>query len=68
MAMVLSINSGYSLADDFTVDQTWTVETIDMFAYQTGSSTSSTITGGFFEIWDGVPGSGGSVIFGDQPQ
>ena len=59
-------NLGNQMGDDFTVDQTWTVETIDMFAYQTGSSTSSTITGGFFEIWDGVPGSGGSVIFGDQ--
>jgi len=61
----VSINSGYSLADDFTVDQDWTVETFTFYAYQTGSSTSSSLTEGYFQIYDGKPGDGGTVIYGD---
>ena len=58
---------GYSMADDFTVTDTggWDVQTITFFAYQTGSSTASTITGVYVQIWNGAPNAGGSVIWGD---
>ena len=59
---------GYMIADDFEVPvgETWDIEQITFFAYQTNSGTASTITAVHFEIWDGVPGGGGSVIFGDM--
>jgi hypothetical protein len=56
------------IADDFTVSDPngWNIETITTFAYQTGSTTSSTINHVNYRIWDGPPGSGGiSVVFGD---
>jgi len=58
---------GYSMADDFTVTDTggWDVQTITFFAYQTGSTTASTITGVYVQIWNGAPNAGGSVIWGD---
>jgi hypothetical protein len=59
--------AGNRIADDFEVTGSgWTVDTITLFAYQTGSSTSSTLTGVNLRIWDGVPGDAGStVVFGD---
>lgn len=55
--------NGYQVADDFVVpDPGWIVETIDFFAYQTGSTTTSTMTGVNAYIWDGVPGDPGSTI------
>lgn len=58
---------GNSIADDFTVtDATgWQIDTITFFAYQTGSTTTSTITGVYVQIWDGDPSAGGSVVWGD---
>ncbi|MBZ0179325.1 MAG: hypothetical protein K8F36_08540, partial [Melioribacteraceae bacterium] len=59
---------GNSMADDFTVPggQTWTVDEVIFFAYQTNSTTTSTMTGAYFQIWDGDPSLGGaSVIYGD---
>ena len=55
------------IADDFTVPvgDTWDITTITFFAYQTGSSTGSTINAVHFEIWDGVPGVG-NLVFGDM--
>jgi len=55
------------LADDFEVTGGgWSIDTITVFAYQTGSSTASTLTGVNLRIWDGVPGEPGStVVFGD---
>jgi hypothetical protein len=54
------------IADDFTVPNgdTWDITSITFFAYQTGSSTTSTMTGVRFEIWDGIPGVG-NLVFGD---
>jgi hypothetical protein len=54
------------MADDFTIDagQNWSIEAITFFGYQTGSSTASTYTGCYIEIFDGLPG--GAVIFGDM--
>jgi len=56
----------YVVADDFMVPdgETWTVEGITFFGYQTGSSTTSTITGVYFEIRDDLP-PGGTVLYGD---
>ena len=54
------------VADDFTVDEPgWIIDTIDFYAYQTGSPTTSTMTAVNLQIWDGDPSAGGSVIFGD---
>lgn len=50
------------VADDFTVPATgWSINTIDFFAYQTGSTTTSTITGVNVTIWDGPPPSANVV-------
>lgn len=59
-------NLGNYMADDFVATASWNLDSIKFFAYQTGSSTASTITGVYLQIWDGVPGGGGTVIFGDQ--
>jgi len=58
----------FRVADDFTVPAGgWTVDTLTFFAYQTGSTTTSTITGVNVRIWDGVPGAAGSsIVFGDD--
>ncbi|MCB1643376.1 MAG: DUF11 domain-containing protein, partial [Xanthomonadales bacterium] len=55
------------VADDFTVPVGgWLVDSFTFFAYQTGSTTTSTMTAVNFQIWDGVPGVAGSnVVFGD---
>ena len=57
----------YTVADDFTVaGNTWNVTSMDFFGYQTGSTTTSTFTGVFARIWNGVPGAtGSSIIWGD---
>jgi len=59
--------NGYRLADEFTADAPWQVDTITFFAYQTGAPTSpSPITGVYYQIWDGPPNDpGSSVVFGD---
>jgi hypothetical protein len=57
------------IADDFMVadEDGWCVKSITTYAYQTGSSTDSTLTGLNFRIWDGEPGKTGSkVVFGDK--
>jgi hypothetical protein len=57
-------------ADDFTVPvgQTWTINQVIMFAYQTGfAGTTSPFVGAYLQIWNGPPGVAGStVIFGDR--
>ncbi|MBP9120448.1 MAG: T9SS type A sorting domain-containing protein [Ignavibacterium sp.] len=57
--------AGNSVADDFTSTASWNIETISFFTYQTGSTTTSTITGVFVQIWNGDPSAGGTVVFGD---
>jgi hypothetical protein len=57
--------AGNSMADDFTVTGTWTLNTIKFFSYQTGSTTTSTITGIYVQIWNGAPNAGGTVVWGD---
>jgi hypothetical protein len=55
------------IADDFTIPagETWDITDITFFAYQTGSTTTSTITAVHFEIWDGIPGAS-TLLFGDM--
>jgi hypothetical protein len=61
-------SDGLRIADDFTISDPsgWDIETITVFAYQTGSSTTSPITAVNLRIWDGPPEDpGSSVVFGD---
>lgn len=58
-------NSGTSVADDFTFTKANEINQIKVYAYQTGSSTTSTITAVYLKIYDGQPGAGGNVIWGD---
>lgn len=55
------------IADDFTVSAAggWDIDTITFYDYQTGSTTISPITHINLRIWNGKPGAGGSVIWGD---
>jgi hypothetical protein len=61
------ISANNSVADDFTVPlgQTWNVTSFEFFAYQTGSTTTSTINNVQIRIWNGTPGAGGTIVFGD---
>ena len=59
---------GYRVADDFTVPAgtSWKIDSILVFGYQTGSTTTSTFTGVNYRIWNGFPESAnGSLAFGD---
>lgn len=60
-------NSFNRIADDFVInDCRWRIDSIALFGYQTGSTTTSTFTGYNLRIWDGVPDNVGSnVVFGD---
>jgi subtilisin-like proprotein convertase family protein len=60
-------SAGNRAADEFVVPASgWTVDEMTFYTYQTGSTTTSTITGITVQIWDGVPGEAGSnVVFGD---
>ncbi len=59
-------SSNFRVADDFVIPagQTWTINEAVFYAYQTGSTTTSTITGVNVRIWNGQPGVG-TVVFGD---
>ncbi|MDX9771715.1 MAG: choice-of-anchor J domain-containing protein, partial [Tenuifilaceae bacterium] len=58
--------AGNHMADDFVVDANWTVDDFTFYTYQTGSTTTSTITGGYLQIYNGNPSTGGTVIWGDM--
>ena len=58
-------NSGYSMADDFVLEQSAIIDAIEFFTYQTGSGFTSTITGVYVQIWFGAPNGGGYVVWGD---
>ena len=57
--------AGNSVMDDFTLLTSKTINSIEFLGYQTGSTTTSTFTGLYFRIYDGEPGAGGNVIWGD---
>lgn len=58
--------NGNRMADDFTITDPggWDIDTFTFFAYQTGSTTTSTMTAVNMRISDAMP-PGGSVVFGD---
>ncbi len=63
-----AISTGYRVADDFVVTDSagWDVNTIQFYAYQTGSTTTSTINNINYRIWNGDPSNpASSVVFGD---
>ncbi len=62
-----AISTGVRIADNFTVPAGgWNISTITFYAYQTGSSTATTIDNINLRIWNGPPGqAGSSVVFGD---
>jgi len=63
-----SSTAGYRVADDFVipVDHSWTIDAVTFYAYQTGSTTTSTFTAYNYKIWNGEPGNPAStVVFGD---
>lgn len=54
------------VADDFTVPAPgWDIDSLIFYAYQTGSTTTSTITEVNVAIWDAAPNAGGNIIWGD---
>lgn len=60
-------SAGNRIADDWVLTETVEVTSIDFYAYQTGSTTASTMTGVTLQVWDGDPSDpGSSVIFGDD--
>ena len=62
----VNYSGGYRIADDFTVYSTTTLTEIEVYAYQTGSTTISTFTGLYAQIYDGDPSNGGNVVWGDM--
>jgi len=57
--------SNFSVMDDFILPTDKTINSIQFQGYQTGSTTTSTFTALYFQIYDGEPGAGGNVIWGD---
>ncbi len=58
----------WRLLDRFTVPagQTWRVREMQFFAYQTNSTTESTMSSVSVRVWNGTPGATGSaVVYGD---
>ncbi len=58
--------SGYRLGEDFTMLDNATIQSIEVFGYQTGSTTTSTFTGMYIQIYDGNPMEGGQPIWGNM--
>jgi len=57
---------GYAVAEDFSVIGTWSIDSLAFFGYQTSSSTTSTFTGLYVQIWNGNPSlATSSVVWGD---
>jgi hypothetical protein len=62
---------GYRMADDFAITGPgwWQIDQVTFFAYQTATYAyppPSTITGVYYQIWNGPPDDpGSSVVFGD---
>lgn len=56
-----------SMADQFTIPagESWQIDELTTWAYQTNATTTSTITEVRVKIWDGDPSAGGTVIWGD---
>lgn len=53
------------VADDFPIpaNTKFRLRGLEVFSYQTGSGTTSTITGITVQVWDGIPGGGGTIVY-----
>lgn len=62
----VQLSAGNKMADQFVIPagETWNIEALTVFGYQTNSGTSSTITGVYMVIYDGTPDSG-TLVYGD---
>lgn len=60
------ILNGFKIADDFTLDQSCDLQSIRFYSYQTGGTTTSSLTDIRVQIYDGPPNAGGTVIWGDE--
>ena len=58
---------GYMITDDFTIPagETWDIDKITLFIYQTGAPTTSTIAAVYISIYDDHP-EYGNVVYGDM--
>lgn len=62
-----NFTAGYRVADNFTVDGDWSVDSLVVYGYQTNSTTASTFTGLYIQIWNGDPSLAGStIVWGDM--
>jgi hypothetical protein len=59
-----SAGTGFRLADQFAVpsDLRWNINSFKVYAYQTNSGTTSTLTSANYRIWYGTPGNGGVIL------
>jgi hypothetical protein len=61
-----STTAGFRVSDDFVVPSPgWVVNELVVYTYQTGSTTTPTITDVRVQIWNGPPNAGGTIVFGD---
>ena len=58
--------NGNRIGDSFTLTAATMITEIEVYGYQTGSSTTSTFTGLYAQIYNGNPMNGGQVIWGDE--
>ena len=58
--------TGNILADQFTLAAPARLSMVELFAYQTNSSTTSTFDGAYVAIYNGNPMSGGTLVWGDM--
>jgi len=64
-----AVSSGYRVADDLVIPagETWMIDSLVFFAYQTGSGNTSSITEVNVQIWSGDPSDVAStIVFGDN--
>jgi hypothetical protein len=58
-------SGGNWLADDFVLTSAQQISQILVYGYQTGSTTTSTMTDVYLQIYSGQPGAGGTLVWGD---
>ncbi len=57
--------AGLRVADNFVVpaNASWEISSVQVYGYQTGSSTTSSITNTNLRIWNGAPNAGGAILY-----
>lgn len=62
----VNLDLGYSMSDDFTLDNPAEISSMEFYTYQTGAANPPTIFSVFVQVYDGDPSAGGTVIWGDM--